>query len=114
MKLVAVNRLAMQWRFKVDIDLKSPVIEAICAEKIVFEETISHAKLLLFGPGEFLLRVARDDIRIHSPKSWCAIEKSLGTTKEVALQWHSDAERAAFARDLLLARQSELFSPAGM
>ena len=112
--MVEIERVALQWRVAVTGDSELPEIEAISAEQVAFRAVVSHARLESFGPGEFALRVGRDQVRIHRPSGWSPIEKSIGKVKEVSLQWASDAERAAFARDLLLARQSELFSPAGV
>ena len=114
MKMVEIERVALQWRVEIDDRSKFPEIEAISAEMLNFKEVVSHANLENFGPGEFALRVARDEIRVHRPSGWSPIEKNIGKVKQVSLQWASDAERAAFARDLLIARQSELFSPAGV
>ncbi len=112
--MVEIDRVALQWRVEIADRSMLSEIEAISAEMLSFKEVVSHASLEKFGPGEFALRVARDQIRIHRPSGWSPIEKSIGKVREVSLQWASDAERAAFARDLLIARQSELFSPAGV
>lgn len=114
MKLVAIERLAIQWRVELNSRTNMPAIVAISDSLIEFEDEISQGQLAIIGPGEFVLRVARGENRIHRPSSWRLIERTVGKSKQVVLEWNSDAERAFFARDLLLARQSELFSPAGV
>lgn len=114
MKLVPIARIAFQWRVHLDSKMDLPLIKAISADYIEFEVPVTHAMLTRFGPGQFALRVSRSENRIHSPKSWRPLEQSVGRTAKVILEWECAASRSAFMRDLLLARQSELFSPAGV
>lgn len=114
MKLVSIERLALQWRVELSARTHTPNIVAISDNLIEFEQDVGQAQLELFGPGEFVLRVARAEIRVHKPASWRLIERTVGKSKQVVIEWADEASRAAFARDLLLARQSELFSPAGV
>lgn len=114
MALVSPNRIAFQWQVELSDDHELPEIELISPEKVVFAQAVSHALLSHLKPGRFALRVARNKITFHTPKDWAAVEKKIGFSQEVVLEWSSDAERANFARDLLLARTSELFSPAGV
>ncbi len=114
MALVSVNRIAFQWQIELCDDLELPEIEKISADRIVFKNPVSHALVSRLAPGRFVLRVAKSKTTFHDPKEWSAVEKKVGYTQEVILEWASAAERANFARDLLVARTSELFSPAGV
>lgn len=114
MKLVSIERLALQWRVELNSKTSVPSIVALNDTLIEFEDEVSQGLLALLGPGEFVLRVARDENRIHKPSAWRLLERTVGKSKQVVLEWADEASRAAFARDLLLARQSELFSPAGV
>tara|TARA_R110002049_G_scaffold92840_3_gene230043 strand:- start:135 stop:479 length:345 start_codon:yes stop_codon:yes gene_type:complete len=114
MALVSVSRIAFQWQVELTDDLELPEIEHLSADRIVFKRPVSHALLARLNPGCFALRVAKSKSTYHHPKGWSAIEKKVGFSEEVILEWASDAERANFARDLLIARTSELFSPAGV
>ncbi len=114
MALVSINRIAFQWQVELSEDHELPEIELISADKIVFTKAVSHSLISRLSPGCFALRVAKNKTTFHHPKDWSALEKKIGFSQEVCLSWASDAERAKFARDLLLARTSELFSPAGV
>lgn len=114
MNLISIDRLALQWRLKLETPVEQPQIKAISCDYIEFSSAVSHADLERLGPGQFALRVARNTIHTHTPVAWRPVEKRFGTSTQVALEWESEEKRAAFSRDLLLARQSELFSPAGV
>ena len=114
MKLVSIDRLAFQWRLKLKQDVNVPTIKAISCDYIEFSRPVTHADLSRIGPGEFVLCVGRDQYKTHTPIDWQPVETRVGSTLRVSLVWQNATERAAFMRDMLLARQSELFSPAGV